>query len=113
MSSSIEHNGVSLPSGMVSTISLMPILDEDPHNDSDAHVCSMAHRVGALLRSEVPSSWLSKESGKIDHALVGIVTDMERFGSDPVSHGKSIDRFNELLVDLYAWAENKQVLIHA
>ncbi|MBP3062022.1 hypothetical protein SAMN05216576_107196 [Ectopseudomonas chengduensis] len=94
------------------TIDIKSILHEDQSNTSNEHAAKVANRIGALLRSSVPTAWLEYGSSRVDFTLLEIVEGME--AQEPDSYeGETaftpLDDLNNMLDQLYDWSDRQRV----
>lgn len=94
------------------TIDIKTILYEDQSNTSDEHSAQVANRIGALIRSRVPTTWLDWESGSLDEDLANIVEGMEALKTNSYvgeTDFTPLKDINSMLEHLYDWADAKRV----
>ena len=94
------------------TINIKTILDEDRDNTSDDHCAQNANRIGALVRSSVPKSWLDWGSLDMDEELLNIVEGLEALRPDSYSDDldfSPLEDLNNMLGQLYDWADSKRI----
>ena len=93
-------------------INIKVILREDQSNTSNEHAAHVANRIGALVRSSVPSAWLDAASDVADDDLIDIVEGMEALKPDSYAGEEDftpLDDLNSMLDQLYDWADSKRV----
>ncbi|MGG4645817.1 MULTISPECIES: hypothetical protein [Pseudomonadaceae] len=93
-------------------IDIKAILREDQANTSNEHAARVANRIGALIRSKVPASWLDWESSDLDEDLTNIVEGMEALKPDSYQGEVEITPLKDLngmLDQFYDWADGKRV----
>lgn len=90
-------------------IDIKSIIHEDQENETNAHVASVAQRIGALIRAKVPRAWLDCTQEDWDSELDDIVEWLEATTADDEPEGKLRAEFNGWLGQLYNWADIKRV----
>ncbi|MGE8063859.1 hypothetical protein [Pseudomonas sp. NPDC089569] len=93
-------------------IDVKAVLHEDPQNKSNEHCASVANRIGALLRERLPITWLATDNDKSDETIIEIVEGMEALKHDSYEGENDItplSDLNEMLAQLYDWADTKRV----
>lgn len=93
-------------------INIKSILHEDQSNTSNQRSAEVANRIGALIRSSVPNTWLDWEAEALDEDLLQIVEGMEALKPDSYEGDDDftpLDDLNSMLDQLYDWADRKRV----
>lgn len=93
-------------------INVKAVLHEDPQNESNEHCASVANRIGALLRNHLPVAWLTNGNDQSDETLIEIVEGMEALKHDSYEGENDftpLTDLNEMLEQLYDWADTKRV----
>lgn len=88
------------------TIDIKPLLHSDPANISNEHVAKVANNIAKLLRKSLPEELLSWNSGLHDAEILEITETLEEM--EGCSSESLIDCFNETLIRLYAWGDQKR-----
>jgi len=93
-------------------IDIKSILQEDQSNKSNEHAAHVANRIGSLIRSRVPTDWLDWNSIDLDEDLTQIVEGMEALKPNSYEGEADftpLDDLNNMLDQLYDWADGKRV----
>lgn len=94
------------------TINIKSILNEDRSNTTNERAADVANRIGALIRVSVPKTWLDWESEAWDEDLLEVVEGMEALKPDSYDGEDDftpLDDLNNMLDQLYDWADRKRV----
>ena len=94
------------------TINIKEIIFRDQGNESPEHAASVANDIAALIRKQVPASWLEITDPNYDADLDELVEGMESLS--PTSYAGEtdysvIEDLNNMLTGLYDWADAKRV----
>ena len=95
-----------------SKINIKEILHEDQSNTSNEHSAAVANRIGALVRSRVPATWLDISADEVDFDLIEIVEGMEALKPDSYDGEEDftpLEDLNSMLDQLYDWADGKRI----
>ena len=93
-------------------VDIKAILHEDQSNTSNEHAALVANRIGALLRSRLPSVLLEVGNDEVDFDLIEIVEGMEALRPDSYDGEEDftpLDDLNNMLDQLYDWADANRV----
>lgn len=93
------------------TINIKSILYQYKNDTSEDITALVANKIAALFRSEVPS-WLDWSSDSLDEDLTILIEEMDGLRADSHADDPSftvLDDLNNMLDQLYDWADVKRV----
>lgn len=94
------------------TIRIKHVIAENREDTSEENCAAVANRIGAILRSRVPASWLDASSDDADYALIEVVEGMEAVRPDSYDDDPSFsvhEDLSNMLEQMYDWGDMKRV----